>query len=1010
MARAVCLLISTLVLSAAVAQEPTQQSLQREFQSDVQPLLRTHCLSCHDTETQEAKLDLSLFRQLGDVTKSYRVWEVVLERVEAGEMPPEDANTRLTNEQRETVVQWIRSVRQFEAKRNAGDPGPVLARRLSNAEYDYSIRDLTGADIQPTKTFPVDPANEAGFDNSGESLSMSPALMTKYLAAARTVVDHLVFTPQGIDFAPHPVVTDVDRDKYCVKRIVEFYKRQPTDYAEYFYSAWSYKHRSVHGKTEATLDDIAKEHGVSAKYLSTIWQALSDEEVDVGPLAKVQSMWKELPNDATPFDDQSADAEVRVACERLRDFVLNTRKQFEPWFDSLRVDGVHVGSQPFVLWRNDQYASQRRSASFQFLDWKPSEERSKGKSRRGRGRSRSDQPETASIVEFARELFHEPDRKRFLAAYEYFCSVFPDAFYISERGRGYLEEPNNEGKGRLLSAGFHSQTGYYRDDQPLYDLILDQEQQRELDDLWNELDFFASATMRQYQGFLWFDRTDSRFMRDPEFDFARPEDKTSLAQENIEKLSEVYTSKAARNGGGKIPLQAIRDYFKKINNRIRWVERTRIDAEPRHLDAVIALAAQAFRRPLLAAEESDLRGYYQRLRDADGLSHNQAIQDTIVTVLMSPHFCYRVDLLRDTDAPRALNDIELASRLSYFLWSSLPDRELMRHAENGDLHDPKVLVQQTRRMLQDDRIRGLAKEFAGNWLDFRRFEEHNSVDRNRFPSFNDELRTAMFEEPVRFFVDVVQNDRSTLDFLYAERTIVNRTLANHYGMKELQFDGAEWKTVSDAKEFARGGLLPMSVFLTKNAPGLRTSPVKRGYWVVRTLLGEHIPPPPPDVPDLPNDESKLGELTLTETLAKHREHESCSGCHNRIDPLGVVFEGFGPIGERRDVDLGGRAVQKLATFPDGSQRDGVEGLRDYLRQERAADFVDNLHSKLLSYALGRTLLLSDDSLLQKMRECSAENENRIGVLVETIVTSPQFLNKRGRGQTNLATAGEIHGN
>ena len=223
---------------AAVGEDVKSRSLQREFKADVLPLINSHCLSCHDTETQEAKLDLSVFRQLSDVASAHRVWEVVLERVETGEMPPDEADPQFNDEQRETIVQWIRAVRQFEATRNAGDPGPVLARRLSNAEYDYSIRDLTGVDIRPTKKFPVDPANEAGFDNSGESLSMSPALMTKYLDAARNVVDHLVLTSRGIHFAPHPVVTDVDRDKYCVKRIVAFYKRQPTDYADYFYAAW----------------------------------------------------------------------------------------------------------------------------------------------------------------------------------------------------------------------------------------------------------------------------------------------------------------------------------------------------------------------------------------------------------------------------------------------------------------------------------------------------------------------------------------------------------------------------------------------------------------------------------------------------------------------------------------------------------------------------------------------------------------------------------------------------
>ena len=999
-----CLTLTLVLLATSVlfGEPVTAGSLEDDFKTDVLPLLQTHCLSCHDTDTQEAKLDLSVFQRLQDVTKAYGVWEIVLDRVESGEMPPEDAGTKLSVDHRSKLVHWIRSMREFEANRNAGDPGPVLVRRLSNAEYDYSIRDLTGADIRPTKTFPVDPANEAGFDNSGESLSMSPALMTKYIDAARAVADHLVLTPEGIRFAPHPVVTDVDRDKYCVKRIVEFYKQQPTDYADYFYAAWSYKHRKSLGDADATLAGVAKKHGVSAKYLTTVWRSLTEEPISIGPLAKVQQLWSDLPSE--PSD------KVREECERLRDFVIRTRKYFEPRLENLHIPGVHRGSQPFVLWKNDQYAAHRRSASFDFLQDTPDEEESDERPRRDKSATRKP-ADVEFIVDFARELFDEPDREKFEVAYDRFCSVFPDAFYVSERGRDYLGIPREkQEKGRLLSAGFHSMMGYYRDDRPLYDLVLDEHQQSELDSLWHELDFFASAPLRQYQGFLWFDRTDSRFMRDPEFDFARPEDKTSLSQEKIEKLAEVYLAKATRNGGDVVPLQAIRDFFERINEQIRWVEQARLEAEPYHLNAVIAFAARAFRRPLSSAEEAELRGYYQRLRDIDELSHDQAIQDTVVSVLMSPHFCYRIDLLSDTDDARPLNDFELASRLSYFLWSSLPDDELLRDAERGDLHRPGVLLQQARRMVQDDRIRGLATEFGGNWLDFRRFEEHNSVDRERFPSFNDALRSAMFEEPVRFFVDVAQRDRSTLDFLFADRTVVNAPLAKHYGMNEIKFEGDEWRLVADAYEQARGGLLPMSVFLTKNAPGLRTSPVKRGYWVVRTLLGERIPPPPPDVPDLPSDESKLGELTLTEALAKHREHESCSGCHNRIDPFGVVFEEFGPVGERRDVDLGGRAVQKLATFPDGSQRSGVQELREYIRQKRASDFLDNLHRKLLSYALGRTLLLSDEPLLATMRENADANDHRFGILIETIVTSPQFLNKRGRREADLVTAGDSHGN
>jgi Protein of unknown function (DUF1588)/Protein of unknown function (DUF1585) len=184
------------------------------------------------------------------------------------------------------------------------------------------------------------------------------------------------------------------------------------------------------------------------------------------------------------------------------------------------------------------------------------------------------------------------------------------------------------------------------------------------------------------------------------------------------------------------------------------------------------------------------------------------------------------------------------------------------------------------------------------------------------------------------------------------------------------------------------------VFLTKNAPGLRTSPVKRGYWVVRRLLGERIPPPPPTVPELPGDEAKLGELTLPQLLARHRADKNCAACHRRFDSIGLVFEGFGPIGERREKDLGGRKVETTAAFPDGNDRRGLEGLREYLQDRRQRDFVDNLCRQLFSYALGRGLILSDKKTLDEMHTKLAADGYRFGSVVDSIVTSPQFLHKR----------------
>src|SRR5262249_11056677 len=391
----------------------------------------------------------------------------------------------------------------------------------------------------------------------------------------------------------------------------------------------------------------------------------------------------------------------------------------------------------------------------------------------------------------------------------------------------------------------------------------------------------------------------------------------------------------------------------------------------------------------------DLLAFYRSLREQH-LDHEEAIRDTVTSVLMSPYFCYRVDTLPDGKASpgdvRALSDYELASRLSYFLWSSMPDEGLLKHAAAGDLHKPDVIAAQARRMVQDPRVRHLATEFAGNWLDIRRFEEHNAVDRERFPGFTNELREAMFEEPIRFVLDTIQRNGSVLDFLYGNYTFVNPILARHYGMPEPA--PGSWARVDAAQKYGRGGLLPMAVFLTKNAPGLRTSPVKRGYWIVHRLLGEYIPAPPPNVPVLPTDETKLGDLTLRETLAQHRANPACASCHAKFDSFGLTFEGYGPVGETRDRDLAGRPVETNAAFPDGSSGAGLDGLRAFMRARGQAEFVDTLCRELLVYALGRSLLRSDEPLLAGMRKDLTTGDYRFGHLVQDIVTSRQFLTRR----------------
>ena len=441
----------------------------------------------------------------------------------------------------------------------------------------------------------------------------------------------------------------------------------------------------------------------------------------------------------------------------------------------------------------------------------------------------------------------------------------------------------------MLSAGLHNQMGYFRDDRPLYELMLSTDDRHELDRLWKEFDYIASIPSRQYGDFLWYERAEAGFVRGEEFDFVRAEDKDATSEAKIKRLSDAYLGKAVSNGAGDVVVQAINDFFKEMSDRVRWVERATIAAEPIQLQSLLTFAERAYRRPLTEGERDGLLNFYHSLRKENGLSHEDAMRDAVVSILMSPNFCYRFDLPRKGDGPaRALDDYALASRLSYFLWASMPDRPLLDVAATGKLHEPVVMAAQARRMLRDGRARGFAIEFAGNWLDFRRFGELNSVDRARFSSFDNDLREAMFQEPVRFFMDIAQRDGSVLDFLYGDYTFVNATLARHYGMPIPVGAPETWTRIDNAKQYDRGGLLPMAVFLTKNSPGLRTSPVKRGNWIVKRILGERIPPPPAKVPELPSDEAKL-DLPLRDALARHRADKSCAACHERFDSMGLVF-------------------------------------------------------------------------------------------------------------------------
>jgi hypothetical protein len=459
--------------------------LDRRFTQTVRPFLASYCTTCHSGSTPAAQFDLKPYDSTAAVVKDYPRWNLVLDKLAAKEMPPKPVK-QPDDKDRQAVIDWIQQVRTEEARKHAGDPGPVLARRLSNAEYNYSIRDLTGVDMKPTREFPVDPANPAGFDNSGESLTMSPALLNKYLQAARDVANHLALVPDGFVFAPYPQLVETDREKFAIQRIVSFYESRPTDYADYFEAAYRYKHRP---RKDRPMSLYAADAKISPKYLPIVYD-LVEKPMDVGPVARLQKMWHEL----TPEN-------LRPQCEAMRDYVKRIRKVTAMEFASPLVQGLYPTSQPLMNWKLREFAANRRHSDPKALrlDTDPPLQTQAP----GRYPGLGQEAAVRAAILMAKARAAEPElvvpagqRDRYQASFERLANVFPDAFYIKERGRFYPDD--SQDKGRLLSAGYHNVMGYFRDDTPLIELILSENEKSQLDRLWTEFDFMADYTGRTW--------------------------------------------------------------------------------------------------------------------------------------------------------------------------------------------------------------------------------------------------------------------------------------------------------------------------------------------------------------------------------------------------------------------------------------------------------------------------------------------------------------------------------
>lgn len=493
-------------------------------------------------------------------------------------------------------------------------------------------------------------------------------------------------------------------------------------------------------------------------------------------------------------------------------------------------------------------------------------------------------------------------------------------------------------------------TLFHREDEPLQRLMLSAAEREELDRLWRELHYVSRDALKLVDAY--------------------------------EQLWQYATQDSDPKA------------FEPLEGPIRQAaERFRIEltaSEPYHVASVLDFARKAFRGSYRSEHDAKLRKLYADLRRQE-LPHAEAISFLIARILVSPEFLYRTEIPSPGTRPSDIAPIDLANRLSYFLWASAPDEPLLAAARDGSLVEDAVLEQHVRRMIQDPRIQRMAVEWGSMWLHIRDLDTLDEKSETHFPEFK-EIRGDLYREAILWITHMIQNEGRVSEFLTADHTFVNDKLAAFYGIPDVA--GPEWRRIEGVQRFSRGGILGLGATLAKQSGASRTSPILRGTWISEIILGEKLPKPPKNVPVL--SETPPEGMTERQLIERHSSDPACAKCHVRIDPYGYAMEGFDAIGRARVQDASGKTVDTSTRLPDGTQVSGMGELRSYLQKTRSEEFARQFNRKLLGYALGRSVQLSDEPVLDAIRERQIRSGDQISDTIVQIVLSSPFRQIRGR--------------
>ena len=898
-----------------------------DFSAEVRPRLVQHCFRCHGPQQQKAALRLDTLDP-GFDAESAETWHDVLNRISVGDMPPEGEPELATND-REILTAWLRGNIDRVLRDRNGQRQETVLRRLTRYEYNNTLRDLLGINFDFAADLPPEANSADGFRNNGSVLGISPLQIEYYLKAARLAMDKAIVTgppPQVYSQRFESPSGNTRQQENVTGRRLPPHGRFPATIQQYPRTG----EFIVRVKAGAEIPA-----GMGNPRLLLTMGLRSDTESPTKPIGEID------------IRASVAQPQVYEFRGRMESFPLPGHN---PKFPGVTISAINVYDDGLGVIRPPKYKPIRFNDAQRMLV----QEAVKKNVHQfpviaGQRASKLEQQISGQLRKLQvrleeQRLISPEDSNRTDLAYRMF-DIHRGVAAEAEQMQKLAEQQQPDDPQQYLDA--------YR----LLNANLLADRQQILD---------------RFDGVEPIDRRTKR-MAEP---LEPVPERSTIVLDYLEFEGPIYETWPPESHTALLPPSE--------------------QPEPqRAREAIAALMQRAWRRPVTANEVDSIVSFYEEIRP-QAASFEEAMRECFAMVLIAPEFLYLVER-KDVESKR-LSDYELASRLSYFLWSTLPDEELLSLAAMGRLSDVQQLETQVLRMLHDDRSSEFVQHFTNQWLHLPGIDRV-AINPEYYPDFDDGLKSQMRQQTQAFFAEVLHNNESALNFIDSEFTMLNEPLARHYGLQlpEGGPRGADFERVELPAGSDRGGLLTQGSVLLLNSTGEDSHPIRRAVWLLDRILGSPPPPPPPDVPELNTEEAELATLPLKQQLELHRTREACNDCHRAIDPWGVAFESFDAVGRRRDTVLRKRGKQRLqsavddvAELPNGKVITGVRELQQHLLSSERDRFAETLVRKLLAYALGRSLVLPDQPVIEELVEEFRGQDYRLRDLVVAIVSSEVF--------------------